>query len=405
MKYLLTITILMFSWQGFSKSHELDYTFSLDTSYPASSNSTRGFWQFGLEFEYLGSSIFDYVARAPFIGENILGRLLWTGAMAMAWEKPQYAFFVSNHELGHGTRALAIDSTPTYTWTVGGATGHKDIFSFFLEGFGRFNKGATTAITLTFHALPTEWTSTVVLTAGVNNSAMFSEFLEKEVYYNTGHINQMRAYMRGKMDAYDYARITVLGSNIGDIDQLITIYNAKAYAITLDDIKSGSNNSRIFSFTYWAYAWGVYNYIVNGDPGVKAFEVGGFKLPDVSHFLNRNGLSYKISSSYRATNYSVPFSVEKIYKGEEATEITVGYHMPHKFTFKRSGAFDVRLLYNTNSSYGLELSADRQLGQGIFTVGYNYYESDTLMGERSASNLSDSADAGTELWARYSWVY
>lgn len=407
MKTLIIYMAILFCISAHSKQHDLAYTFSLDTGYSKPNYSNRAFWQFGIEFEYLGATIFDSAGSASFIGEHPLTRFLWTGLMGYAWEYPQFAFFVSNHELGHATRNLAIDGNPIFAWSAQGAKNHDGIFPFFLEGFTRFNNGATTTTnTTTSIAVPTDWNEIVFLAGGVNNSGMFSEALEKEIYYNSGHINQLRAYERGKSDLYNYAFTTVVGSNSGDIDQLLTAYNTKGYNISKADLMQGSKNARLLSFTYWAYWWGIYNYISEGDPTVKPFELGGFKLPDLSHYLLRNGLSYKLSSGYRADGFIIPFSIESIYKGTPSQEISIGFRKPFKLSAQRNAGYEINIIYNENGSTGYELSSDYELSPAVLlSAGYNRYDTNTFMGERNAVALDNSGLFGEEFWLKTSWVF
>ena len=398
--------LLLTNSAAFAESTQPDRTFSVDSGYLTSRYAARAFWNFGIEFDYLGAQAFDSIANHTPIQSSALLRGLWGAATYFGWRYPQNSFFVSNHEFGHAAGLVAAGGTPSFGWDDGSARS-SSIFSFFVKGFSKYGRGADTTGSYA-SATPTDW-DFVIGMGGVNSSASYSEALEDEVQIRGGHILQYIGYVRGKQDTYNYVRATQAGLSNGIVGDMATIksyYDTKGYGISLNDMKAGSQASRWASATHWAYIWGALQYALKGDPTVRPFNLMGFKLPDFSQFLTRKGLSYKIRSGFRGTDTWIPLSIEYVYKGDQEFEFGTGYNKLFNLTAKRRGRYGVDAFFNSNGSYGTILHGDFPLSNRLTaSAGASFFKSDLLIGAREIASLMSNPSGGYEVWARLSAIY
>jgi hypothetical protein len=372
-------------------------TFSIDSGYIPSWATNRSMHNLWIEYEGLGSGIFDFFGENLSLGRSFPTRILLSGGMYFGWDFANYTFFVANHELGHGSRALAAGFSPTYQWN--GATTHKSIFTFILQGYGQYNNGAATASGGSTTTFPTDW-ATVVSAGGMNNSMMFAEALEDEVLYNTGHINQFRAYLRGKLDAYNYVKASNGGSG-DDVQSMVNYYGGQGYSISKNDISIGSLAATIISSTSFAYAYSYLKYFASGDPSVKPLAIGAVKLPDISFFQNRSGLSLRLRSAIMSDKHAFPLSVEYVYKGRARAEFSLGYRLiePLNGIGKTGGL--VQGYVNTVGGIGARIFKDFPLGQSSYvTVGGSAFTVSSLEGERNLGKLLSNT-LGVEGWGKW----
>lgn len=370
---------------------------SIDTAYVPMLASNRAMWGFGLEWEYLGMTIFDGVSEGSFIGQTFPTRLLWAAAMHVGWMFPQYSFFVSNHELGHGTRMIAEGGSPRYTWNSGGGN-HTSIFSFFLVGLFKHGDGAYAQSSGGFHRAPSNW-ELVVGQGGMNNSMMFAEALEDEVAANGGHINQILAYYRAKKDPYEYALSTERGFQ-GDISNTRSMLAALGISVSTQDYKTGTLVSAALSSTTWSYIYSFARYVASGDPNVPHPRIGAFRLPNVSFFQNRSGLSFRARAALDYSDHAIPFSLEAVYRGRTAVEASVGYQSLVSHGSKKRVGFGLQGYASTLGGAGMRISQESQVGQStLFGYGASVYTSNSLEGERNGGRwLSDFL--ALDVWAR-----
>ena len=377
-------------------------TFSLDTAYVPMLASNRAMWGFGLEWEYLGITIFDGIGDGTFIGQTFPTRLLWGAAMHLGWMFPQYSFFVSNHELGHGTRFIAEGGSPRYTWTSGGGD-HTSIFSFFLIGLFKHGDGAYANSAGGSGRAPSNW-SLVVGQGGMNNSMMFAEALEDEVATNGGHINQILAYYRAKKDPYEYALSTERGFQ-GDVSNTQSMLAAQGISVSTNDFKTGTIASILLSSTTWSYVYSFARYVAAGDPNVSHPRAGAFRLPDVSFFQNRSGLSFRARMALDYSDHSIPFSLETVYRGRTALEASAGYQSLESQGSKKRIGLGLQGYASTLGGFGMRISRESQAGQStLFGYGGSVYTSNSLEGERNGGRWLTSFLA-LDLWARLRFVF
>ncbi|MGE4105684.1 MAG: hypothetical protein AB7F66_00595 [Bacteriovoracia bacterium] len=375
-------------------------SFSLDSGYVPFLVSNRSMWEFGIEWEYFGMTLFDAVGEETFVGKSFPTRLLWAFAMPLGWMYPQYSFFVANHELGHGTRVAASGTTPIYAWNNGG--NHTSIFSFFAVGLGQYGNGATTSSGGGGGATPSNWTL-ALSQGGMNNSMMFAEALEDEVASNGGHINQIMAYYRAKFDPYNYANTTDQGVE-GDVSVIRSAYAAQGIAVSTSDLRTGSMVAMGLSATAWSYFLSVGRYVGTGDPNVSAPSIGAFRLPNFSFFQNRDGLSYRARAALDFSDYTLPFSVETIFRGRTVVEASFGYQGRGSTVGNRRGGFGTQGYFNTRGGFGAKFSHEFQAGGSTaFALGGSLMSANLLEGERNSGRWLNTSLA-LDFWTRLKFL-
>jgi hypothetical protein len=376
-------------------------SFSLDSGYLPKLYSRRAIWTFAGEFDDVGSWGFDAVDRHTFIGDSALTRALWELIGSFGWYYLGCPMAVSVHEFGHGAGLSAEGVTPHYTW-LGSSASHNNIFTFFLAGLGR-TKGAYTSGSGTTGAIPDNWAVTISA-GGINNSMMYAEYVEDEAYFQKGHILEYGGYLHGKFDGYNYVK-AIEGGFVGDLNALRNFYNPKGYRVHLVDFESGSEVALFGSATHWAYILSGLRYMFNGNPIVMKPRLGRFRLPDVSHYALRNGLSYKLRSGFDFDRYHVPLYLEFVYKGKTSGEITTGMIRPISTSTRRKSYLSVLGVLNSQLAVGGRFQYDYPLqGQQLVSVGASLYQARTFDAERYVTRIL-GRDLGLEIWTRFSMLY
>lgn len=357
-----------------------------------------------MEYEYLGSSIFDWIHRKTFLGNNFLTRGVFALAEQWGWQYLNYSFFVANHELGHGTRLLSLGGYPGFGWD--GESTHISIFTFILAGYSKYGGRAYTALSAVSNLQMDENQRITVSAGGMNNSMLFGEALEDEVYDNSGHVAQLVAYIRAKLDANGYARGTANGSiTSGDVTSLLSLWQNKGYSISATDVANGGLNAFYGSFTTYAYLWSLLRYIGVGDPQVNAFHVGRLKLPDLSFYQNADGLSYRVRSAVDFGNTVIPFSVEYLYKGTPAVELSLGAHFVNRIAGVRKTGSLIQAFLSTAGGIGVRAARDFQTGASSFaSLEAALFTANSLEGARNVS-FPVGSTLGAEVSLRWSKVY
>ncbi len=381
---------------------------SIDSGYVPSLTSNRAFWQFGIEFEGAGSLLFDGLDRVG-MGSNVLFRSALSLGTYIVWPLFfQETYFVANHELGHGSRMTAMGLEPVYVWRSSG-TAHKSIFSFFFAGLA--NAGAAYAsgngeLSVT---PPDNWSASV-MAGGMNNSAMFAEALEDHVLLGDGHVMEYMAYTNAKDDAARYVRNTESGDTGGttesnDLLNVLDHYESRGFDISDSNIEAGSQLSRWLSATHWAYTIAAVRYILSGNPNVPLPALGAVKLPDFSHFLMHEGLSFKARTALLSASAQYPIELEYVYKGESVVEASVGYRGLRPVARGRKGVNWLQLYLNSKGAFGAKAQRDSALGDRLVgSFGASLYHSGLLEGQRNIARFA-STDLGYEAWGRMSWVF
>lgn len=393
----LTFLFPIFS---FARGQDAGRTLSLDTGYTTVAENNRSFANLWLELESAVSGVFDLADERTLLGESVFGRLALFAGVQSAWSYPSKNMMVANHELGHGTRILALGYQPLYN-------GEPSSLSMLPHIFGRPRGGETStenwpkfAFSFRDGTFPRDW-FTNIYAAGMNNSTMFAEELEDEALYNTGHVNTIASYLNAKDDAYDYA--TSAGTT-GDMEFVTEAYEEKGYKITAGDVANGSRTALFGSLTTYAYLWSVVNYLRDGNPNVSPFFIGHWKLPDLSFYLNRNGLSYRLRSSYVEEDRAFPFSIESIYNGTPTIEVSFGFRSLTPFKNIRKTGSLVQIYFNDTGGAGLKAIKDFLVTESSFISLYgSVFSINSLEGERNMGHLK--ANLGYDASLKWSWIY
>jgi len=383
-------------------------TLSMDSGYVPSLTSNRAFWQFGIEFEGAGSLLLDGLDGVG-LGSSALTRASLAVGSYLLWPEIQESYFVANHELGHGSRITALGFEPYYVWRSKG-NAHANIFSFFVEGLST-GGAAFTATSGGFSSVmpPANWTASLIA-GGMNNSTMFAEALEDHVLLGDGHFMEYMAYVRAKQDAANYVQASESGSTGGsddsnDVSNILSHYAGRGYGISGSDIEAGSQLSRWLSATHWAYGLAAFRYVFGGDPSVPRPALGPLKLPDFSHYLMDEGLSFKVRTALLASSAQYPIELEYVYKGDAVVEASVGYRGLRPLARGRMGVNWLQLYLNSKGAFGAKAQHDSPLGERLIgSLGASLYHSSLLEGQRNIARFA-STDLGYEAWGRVSWVY
>jgi hypothetical protein len=380
-----------------------DTTLSIDTGYAPPISSNRAMRNFAVEFEHFGELGFNWLSDDTFMGGGAFGRILILGiGTGILWTFGFGPVQVANHEMGHGSHAQAMGLSARYAWKTG--SNHNNIFSFVADGYSHLGESAYTRSSGVVKHSPDNW-DLAVSAGGMNNSAMLAEAYEDEVLAGRGHVNQILHYYTGKFDAHNYARYTQGEfATGGDVVAVINMWAARGINVSRDNIANGGSVSLFGSSTFYGYLWGLGRYIVNGDPTVRSIMIGDVKLPDLSFFQNRDGLSYRVRSAIVGDDSNFIFSAENIYHGRSASEISAGWRwFPSKFG--RGGGGLLQAFGCTRGGGGLRAEKSFQVGRGSTgTLGVAGFSVNSLEGEREITVLA-SDKAGGEVYARWSFIY
>lgn len=381
-------------------------TISIDSGYIPPLTSNHSMWNLQTEFNYLGTGLFDLGSNSPLIGSNFFTRMIWMLGMEGFWFLISVPVNTAQHELGHGARAVAIGGSPQYYWA--GSSSTPSILPFMLQGIIGFKSGlAYTSYSSSSSTQPTDYNYAVGM-GGMNNSMMYAEAVEDEVYYNTGHILQYPSYLLGKLDTYMYSKNTRTGAtNGGDVTNLMNYWSAKGYGVAYSHLETGSLVSTFASSTNFSFLWSLFKYIGTGDPTVHAPTIGSFKIPDFSSFQYRRGISvrsrFAIGGGSSKTYY--PMSIEYVFKGSPAIELSFGIRdlTPMAGVLKTGSLWQAFLC--SAGGGGIRWMKDFASGSSsFFTLGASLFNDQSLEGERNAGRFL-TKNIGGEFWAKWTTTY
>jgi hypothetical protein len=373
-------------------------TLSFDSGYVPPITTNPSMWNFWSEMDGLGSGLFDVVSQKTFIGKTIVGRLIWGLVYPAVWVFPSYSLFVSNHELGHGSRGIAIGTTATYAWN--NSISHPTIFSFFGEGLIRFLSGAsTTTAAGLVRANPTNW-DIVITAAGMNNSQMYGEHVANRIARGNGHFLESVGYFWAKTDPLFYALTSMRGGTgaTDDVSNMLAYYQASGYGVNHQDLIIGGAVSYFGSFSTYALLWGHLRYFGTGFGATRGFRFGPVRAPDVAFFQNRQGVSYRVTTGLEFTQFGIPISIEYVYKGSPVAELSSG--ISYAGRTGRQDLWLAKAYINSQLGVGLEALKEIPLGKwGVLTLATGLFTMGSLQGERNV-NYVLSNDIGFDGWAR-----
>ena len=378
-------------------------TISIDTRYFGDQQNNHGFAEFGKEVIGLHNWAFTKVSsklgtteskRAyMLLGDYIVSSLLGS------------AFLTTYHEYGHDSRLEALGFEPKFKKRP------KNFFRFFVEKLGSpYSSEATT-----YHYDEKKFTpknaqryfnkdslnndgKIMVSGAGLNNEMFFAGEMSNKIIEKRGEVTDFFFYLQGKMSTAVYSHKDSLGSDTKSLKQA---YANKGYKINRRDMDRSNAISLFLSTSTYMYGASLYNYIKTGDTSVKAPTIYGIQIPDVESYYMRNGISYKVKSSYSWKDWAFPFSVEFIGKGKSKTDLKLGVMkpLPHFHNVYLKG--DVKI----GKGFGFGAEAIYAPLKNLETaVGFTHEDVRTFEGERNIGSLKDG-NTENQVWARLSFKF
>lgn len=411
---LRTLALLSFSVLCFLplQAQELVRTISLDSGYGSQSYSNRAIDHFALEFTQLYSGVFNGVSAIPFVGDNPVGRGVWS-LLGFSLATPYAAGLnMALHQNGHGTRIAAIGQKPEYFFysdpddldSYDPDDTYSDFFSYFFQAINRTDEtGGTQASGDTLFKLgtddrPDDW-GLVIQAGGVNHQSQYADLLEETIYLRGGHLAYLPFYLKAKMAVSNYMDAEDsgdFGDGGGDMAAVIRFYETEELDINRGNLRTGSDTALLLSTATYGLLFSYWSYVTEDNPVPPPLEAFDLRLPDVDFYINRKGLSYKVKSGYRVDDELLfPFAVEQVYRGESTTEVSLGANF-------RVGDFWIQSGF-AGSSYhaALDLLLTEQF---LISGGVQHYDVNSLYGERNIPSLKEG-DTSDEIWARISLVY
>lgn len=412
---LITVAALLPDLNAVANQYEnLERTLSLDTGYRRTAYSNRAITDFNLEmlqgYGYLNNAFYNWQDE---IGKNdsTFSKSLWETANIGIGIIFGGFFFTPVHEFGHGSRMAAAGATPTFGYTFGSTADDSttNIFNYYLMSLKYsfkdiYTNGWTTSDLstqpkyLSLSALEQSEVDFFVSAGGVNIQMYSAEQMSNMIYDHGGHVSYIVPYFVSKNSSYFYA-IFGDASSSNDLTNMLDYYNTtKGYNITTKDIKRDNLIALLASSTTYSILSAYYNYLNNGDPTIRPFSYNNIRLPDVYLYHTARGVSYKLDSAYQVNDsLSIPFSVEYIHRGENYTELSVGWE--NSFSgWSSSGKIFV------SDNVSLQNSITFYLGDEFdVSLGWDHYNKDTLFGERHTLDLYD--ESSDEVWSKVSLKY
>lgn len=390
---------------------------SYDTAYESTPYSDRAVTDFNMEmlqgYGYLNSYFYDWQED---IGKNnnVFSRAAWETLNLGLDYLFRAPFAVADHEIGHGIRIKAAGATPSFSFAKTSADSSSsdpttsNMFGYYFKSFGYVIQGYDHAYT---NSNPS-WTTTteylnqstldqkkidfLIQSGGISSETYSSEAMSDMIYDHGGHVSYIVAYTNIKLAAYLYST----GGRAGDdLTNLVNYYsNTKGYDISRQDIKNGSLVSFLLSSTTYELYYSYLRYLYNGNQSVTGYNYYGFRLPDLYAYTTTRGLSYKLNSGYELSDsWSIPFSVEYVYKGQGFTEYSLGVN-------KRFSGWSVSGTLFASDGVSFQTAVTVDLAKMLaVSFGDEYYDKNTLMGERHTFDYYSKSS--NKLWAKLSFKY
>ena len=414
MSFLLLLYSLIFNANAVTPDYQKQ--FHLDLYYAPTFYSARAITHFGQDVLDGTATLHDFFGDKIGLSSNFVLRAL----LGTAWVYfPNASYYLTgplklmNHEYGHGARIAAVGGKPYFGY-FGGSGTHYHFFTYFLQGYvSGWQGGYTSSSGSSFSPsiYPSYWDG-VVSMAGVNQSTILAESLADRAYYSGGHYTHGYNYVYGKLDAYFYALGTYQNSTglpagtVGDMTNVVNYYSGRGISVSLNDIWTGAMNSVLFSGGTYAYAFSAGKYIVTGDPTVHAFELAGIRLPELSHYLTSEGLSYRVGSGFHSGDTFVPVSVEMVYKGNTVIEAALAVRKYKNYNQKNPrGYYELGLVGNTLGGIGAHFEKEIDLdSNSLLNLGIILHHYKTFLGERTTTGIN-VGPFGFEAILAYSKTY
>jgi hypothetical protein len=418
---LLTIVLLILSAENIlAQSLPNQRTLSLDSRYVIPGYSNRAVGQFGIEIINLATLPADLIIRSDstttkskkiflFYDSHQLrnvgnGLILFIGSAFLS-----NSFTFSYHEFGHGTRSAAVGLQTWYSHQVitsqadyqgvlsGSIKSYVNFFPFYISSL--FNQSGSSIIGDTLFSpltkeLDNGWDG-VMLTGGLNNEMLFTEYIEDELYRRGGHIGFLIPYISGKIAALSYG--TGYG-DFNDVTNIINYYQGRGFDIDSDKINNGNKVSLFTSTLSYQFVYQFFRMLSGKSSRFYPWKFRGLELPNSLFYMNRDGLSYQIRSGYNLGEWRFPFAVEHVYEGKKRTEISFGAEKQFdKLTTTFEATVGKRLEFAIDVSY-------RQNEWFMISGGYELYDKRNLHGERLIPRM-EHGPVNHQLYLKASLIY
>ena len=150
------------------------------------------------------------------------------------------------------------------------------------------------------------------------------------------------------------------------------------------------------SIATYQFLFGYYDYIVNNEKKIEAWNLGGILLPNTNFYINRKGLSKKYSTGFIFSERLLfRFANETVYKGESLSETSLGFRYSNSYY-----TIDFENISTNNLGYLTYNMSD----SSEFTVGVSSYDLLTLYGERNITKTGVDIFYN-QVWFKLSYVY
>jgi hypothetical protein len=190
---------------------------------------------------------------------------------------------------------------------------------------------------------------------GMNSELGYADYLGERVSHGRAHWFHSMGYLLGKL-AYDRYYRTSADSQFSDIRSVTNYYSNRGYGIESSDLRAYSLISLFTSATTWAFAGGLGQFILSGDPVVHPLQIGMFELPQIDFFMYAAGPAFKIAPKLHFGNFSIPISYEQVFRGTSTIEIGIGSE------------------YQFNQSHFLDFGGQILIGRGTGVRTYFEWE-------------------------------
>jgi hypothetical protein len=417
-KINLVFILSLFSFSAFSGTAMGKRRFSIDSQFftlseKSSIPSNRAIGDFTVDFIDGTGWIFDKTAELTHANKSAWSRLpyllLMESVLFMYVTEP---LGLAYHEMGHASRIRALGGRPHYSYK-NSPEKYSNFFSFALAGMGEEIQDATvepkagSVFTLSnanyqIYSGMGELKNPFYLMGGVNNEMLLAEKLENKMAQRSGHVMEVANYVMAKMSTFFYIDSS---PTVGDIVAIKSFYALGNNIVSDDDLKLASQLSLLFSSSTYAYLYGIYNFVANNESRVEHFSYKGFRLPDLSFYLMKRGLSYKLRSGYEFENKktNLVFEVEHVYKGKKATEISLGIDQSMNFKNKNLKA---KLISRIGPGVSTTLETDLEITKNLWLgLGVNQFNLYSLWGERHISSLENEKTTHIDLYSTLNYYY
>ncbi len=391
-----------------AQAPDRSFSLTLDSGYFGKLPSNRPYETFGLELSAAVDETAEWIYSRDFMPKS-----RWVRIISLMFIEYRFisAFRVSYHEWGHFTRFEAI-GYPGRLQSLDLNTLDKDKLDevdilFETDNFWSFFqyvlKGEVGQYVTSYinerefdREWPEDW-EILIVGGGLNNDMRMAEAFERVKYLDgskVSGINQFYQYIINKLSGFLYVYSESSMKLTGDPSLASDLYRKKGYNFTTGTIQTASLASLFGSAT-------LYQGFEKTRVEIAFDDAENYKIriPDLAYYLNRDGLSYKLSSGLRyRENWTFPVSFEWIVRGDDHKEFGLGCQYSQtdwrgliEFKFSNSITYTGKARYFPWDRLRLEL-------------GLTHYALNSLHGERNIPSL-EKGDTFNEFWTAISYLY